>query len=101
MVCRKIDKDRVHRFNIYSHEPRVSANKFVVNSPVFSSDLRVRSRYLLFALHDKYTLGHNYQNRCLITGHPRVSFRKFRISRMEFRRLAKVGFLKGLVKSSW
>jgi ribosomal protein S14 len=94
--------DRQNRFRFYAYEPMVIAQKFIINSAVFISEVRVRARYELFKTYSiNKGAGHSYTNRCIITGHPRVPFRKFRVSRMEFRRLAKSGFFKGFRKSSW
>jgi small subunit ribosomal protein S14 len=41
------------------------------------------------------------RNRCLVTGRPRAFFRKFQLSRLEFRRLAHKGMIPGVTKSSW
>ena len=41
------------------------------------------------------------RNRCEITGRPRGSYRKFRMSRIALRELASVGRVPGVTKSSW
>jgi small subunit ribosomal protein S14 len=41
------------------------------------------------------------QNRCQLTGRPRGVYRKFGLSRIELRRLASIGELPGVTKSSW
>lgn len=97
----KFKKDRYNRISFYKTEVKSCVNKFVINSVFFDSEIRIRARYTLFKFSDRFLLGHNYTNRCVFTGHPKVPFREFRVSRMEFRRLAKTGFLKGLQKSSW
>ena len=101
MFLPKFKKDRIDRFKFYKFEAVMSAKKFIINSAFFLSEIRVKARYEIFFLFDKYKVSRNYTNRCLLTGHPKVAFRKYRISRMEFRRLAKIGVLKGLRKSSW
>lgn len=40
-------------------------------------------------------------NRCEITGRPRGTYRKFRMSRITLRELASLGQIPGMVKSSW
>jgi len=40
-------------------------------------------------------------NRCQVTGRPRSYYRKFGVSRLVFRRLARRGELPGVRKSSW
>lgn len=101
MFLPKFKKDRLNRYKFYKFESQIRVKKFIINSTFFISEVRVKARYELFRLYDKFSVGYNYTNRCIITGHSRVPFRKFKVSRMEFRRLAKIGVLKGLTKSSW
>lgn len=42
-----------------------------------------------------------HRNRCVLTGRPRAYYRKFRLSRIQFRELALKGMLPGVTKSSW
>jgi len=41
------------------------------------------------------------RNRCQVTGRPRSYYRKFKMSRIALRDLASIGYLPGVVKSSW
>lgn len=41
------------------------------------------------------------RNRCELTGRPRGTYRKFRMSRIAVRDLASAGRIPGMVKSSW
>ncbi|EPZ52268.1 30S ribosomal protein S14 [Halobacteriovorax sp. HFRX-2_2] len=41
------------------------------------------------------------RNRCELTGRPRAFYRKFRLSRIQFRELALRGMIPGVTKSSW
>ncbi|MGB0452328.1 MAG: 30S ribosomal protein S14 [Bacteriovoracaceae bacterium] len=41
------------------------------------------------------------RNRCAVTGRPRGFYRDFKLSRLEFRRLALKGMIPGVTKSSW
>lgn len=41
------------------------------------------------------------KSRCVMTGRPRGVYRKFKICRNEFRRLASEGALPGVTKASW
>jgi len=40
-------------------------------------------------------------NRCEVTGRPRGYYRKLKMSRIALRELGSLGFIPGLVKSSW
>ncbi|MBM3536743.1 MAG: 30S ribosomal protein S14 [Alphaproteobacteria bacterium] len=41
------------------------------------------------------------RNRCELTGRPRATYRKFKLSRIALRDLASTGQIPGVVKSSW
>ena len=41
------------------------------------------------------------RNRCQLTGRPRATYRKFKLSRIALRELASTGQIPGMVKSSW
>ena len=41
------------------------------------------------------------RNRCEITGRPRATYRKFKLSRIALRELASAGQIPGMVKASW
>ncbi|MFN7039426.1 MAG: 30S ribosomal protein S14 [Alphaproteobacteria bacterium] len=41
------------------------------------------------------------RNRCELSGRPRGFYRKFKLSRIALRDLASIGFIPGMVKSSW
>ncbi|MGH6988686.1 MAG: 30S ribosomal protein S14 [Stellaceae bacterium] len=41
------------------------------------------------------------RNRCALTGRPRGTYRKFKLSRIALRELASSGQIPGMVKSSW
>ncbi len=41
------------------------------------------------------------RNRCTLSGRPRGTYRKFKLSRIALRNLASTGQIPGMVKSSW
>jgi small subunit ribosomal protein S14 len=65
-----------------SPEERFAARLALAKLPRNSSPTRVR-------------------NRCDLTGRPRSTYRKFRLSRIALRDLASRGQIPGMVKSSW
>jgi len=65
-----------------SDEERMEARKKLNNIPRDSNPIRVRMR-------------------CEVTGRPRGNYRKFRMCRISFRKLANEGKLPGVTKSSW
>lgn len=41
------------------------------------------------------------RNRCQVTGRPRAYYRKLQVSRIALRELGSLGYIPGVVKSSW
>lgn len=41
------------------------------------------------------------RNRCALSGRPRGTYRKFKLSRMALRQMASTGQIPGMVKASW
>jgi small subunit ribosomal protein S14 len=41
------------------------------------------------------------RNRCQLSGRPRGTYRKFKLSRIALRELASLGLIPGMVKASW
>ena len=42
-----------------------------------------------------------FRNRCELSGRPRGTYRKFKLSRIALRDLGSIGQVPGLIKSSW
>ena len=45
--------------------------------------------------------GTRIRNRCQLTGRPRGTYRKFKLSRIAVRELSSAGLIPGMTKSSW
>ncbi len=65
-----------------SQEEKLEAQKALNKLPRNSSPVRLR-------------------NRCQLTGRSRGFLRKFKLSRLSFREMARMGMIPGVVKSSW
>lgn len=63
-------------------EDKAAAYRAILKLPRDSSAIRIR-------------------NRCALTGRPRAYFRRFGLSRLMLRKLAHLGELPGVRKSSW
>jgi len=103
MVRFKIFKDFKIRFYYYSYEPLKLINKFFVKSYFIDPEIRIKSRTKvnIFNFKIKNISNSFIINRCLITGRSKILNKYFRISRTEFRRLVKLGYIKGYKRSSW
>ncbi len=47
------------------------------------------------------TIADRVRNRCELSGRPRGNLRKFKLSRIAFRKLANDGLIPGVTKASW
>jgi len=95
-----INRDRRGRRFQWRRAASLRCLKFLVRSPRMTVFERAQ---LALALDSLPMRTHTAQlrNLCLITGRPRGVFRRFRLSRHLIRRLALLGHLFGVRKSSW
>jgi ribosomal protein S14 len=73
----------------------------IIQNHQIRSEFRVLARYLLHKMSAKHKFPNNFRNRCLITGRTRAILPYFKLSRIEFRQLAKQNYFIGVKKSSW
>lgn len=74
--------------------------KAIIRSPKTSDEEFFRAQRELTLL-PRNSSATRLRNRCSITGRPRAFIRKFGLSRITFRELARKGELPGVTKSSW
>lgn len=74
--------------------------KAIVASPETSDEEFFQAQRKL-ALLPRNSSPTRLRNRCSITGRPRAFIRKYGLSRITFRELARKGELPGVTKSSW
>lgn len=100
-VKRKENKDYKIRYLNYRLEPKIVVLNSVVSNRFLDSRIRVFARYEIFKISSRNSFPNNFSNRCLLTGRIRATIPEFKLSRIEFRRLAKGNRLIGIRKSSW
>lgn len=98
-VCEIVDYRR--RYKIYKKESILSTFRVITLNSKIPSIFRIFSRYMLFQFSSRHKFPNNFRNRCLVTGRARSTLPYFKVSRIEFRRLAKQNYLIGVTKSSW
>lgn len=98
-TCEIVDYKR--RYNVYKNETAFATLRVISLNSQIPSVFRIFSRYKLFQLSLRYKFPNNFRNRCLVTGRARSTLPYFKVSRIEFRRLAKQNHLIGVHKSSW
>lgn len=89
---------RVRIVKKYAHK-RAGLKK-ILRSVNTSEEERVKARLKLQSL-PRNASPCRVRNRCRLTGRPHGFYRKFGLSRNKLREAAMLGFIPGLVKSSW
>jgi small subunit ribosomal protein S14 len=74
--------------------------KAIANDKYLPQEERFAARLKLAEL-PRNSAPSRIRNRCELTGRPRGTYRKFKLSRIALRALASVGQIPGMVKSSW
>jgi ribosomal protein S14 len=94
-------KDYKIRYSNFKNEPKFTVLRAVIRNSYLRPEFRIFGRYLLYKFSLEAKFPNNFQNRCLVTGRVRATIPYFKLSRIEFRRLAKQNRLMGVKKSSW
>ena len=74
--------------------------KAIANDENVASEDRFAARLKLAEL-PRNSSPTRIRNRCALTGRPRGTYRKFKLSRIALRELAATGQIPGMVKASW
>lgn len=94
-------KDYKIRYSNFINEDKFITYRAIIQNSFIRSEFRIIARYFLYRLSIKAKFPNNFQNRCLLTGRARAILPYFKVSRIEFRRLAKQNKFIGVKKSSW
>ncbi|CAM8910951.1 unnamed protein product [Rhodiola kirilowii] len=93
-------RDCKRRLLVEKYELRRNLYKAFWQDLNLPSEIREKFRYKLSKL-PRSSSHTRVRTRCIYTARPRAVYRKFRMSRIVFRTLAKQGELKGVQKASW
>ena len=80
--------------------PKRAKLKAIVMDQKVSLEERFAAQLKLAAL-PRNSAENRVHNRCEVTGRPRGYYRKLKMSRIALRQLGSLGFIPGMVKSSW
>lgn len=78
--------------------------RLILKSLLFNLNLNLNLReniYALFIKFNKNTSKVRLRNRCVFTNQSRFIFTKFKVSRLEFKRLIVKGKIVGVYRKSW
>ena len=97
---RKNAHDQTRRFLCQKYEIERTLLKTCISDTQLSAPLREVCMQLLGAYPSNTSMT-RVRNRCVVTGRSRGVLRTFRISRLQFRRLAASGKLPGILPAQW
>src|SRR2546423_10327255 len=95
-----VNKNERRRKMVVRFAARRDALKKSAADQSLSEQDRFAARLKLAAL-PRNSAAVRVRNRCEVTGRPRGTYRKFKMSRIALRELGSQGLIPGLVKSSW
>lgn len=95
-----IERDNRRRKLVAQYAAKRAELKAIANDDMLTNEERFRARLKLAKL-PRSSSKTRVRNRCLISGRPRATYRKFKVSRIALRDMASLGLIPGMVKSSW
>jgi small subunit ribosomal protein S14 len=95
-----IEKNNRRMRLVRKHSARRAALKAVANDRSRPIEERFTARLKLAEL-PRNSSPVRVRNRCELSGRPRGTYRKFKLSRIALRDLASQGLIPGMVKASW
>lgn len=94
------NKDQKRRRDVGKFELKRNQYKAFYQDRNLSLELRTEAGLKLSKL-PRNSSRTRIRNRCILTGRPRSTYKKFRVSRIVFRELASKGQIIGINKCSW
>lgn len=92
------NKNRLEKINKYANRrarlKEIATNRSASAEEIFEAHMKL-------AQLPRNSARIRYRNRCLLSGRPRATYRKFKLSRIALRDLASEGQIPGVVKASW
>jgi small subunit ribosomal protein S14 len=95
-----VEKNNRRMRLVRKYAPKRAALKAIANDRTRPIEDRFMARLKLAEL-PRNSSPVRVRNRCLLSGRPRGTYRKFKLSRIALRELASVGLIPGMVKASW
>lgn len=95
-----VEKNKKREKMVKQYAARRARLKAVADNEALPMEERFAARLKLAEL-PRNSSKVRIRNRCELTGRPRATYRKFKLSRIALRELASTGQIPGMVKSSW
>jgi small subunit ribosomal protein S14 len=97
---KKIKMNINQRYIFKTFEKNRLVLKILVNNLLLKNKKRQKIQQHFFSFPKNSSLS-RIKNLCILTGRPKSIYRFFKISRLQFRKLASKGYLTGISKYSW
>lgn len=99
-MIKKIKINIKQRYIFKTFEKNRLVLKILISNLLLKKKKRRKIQQHFFAFPKISSLS-RIKNLCILTGRPRSIYRFFKISRLQFRKLASKGYLPGVSKYSW
>lgn len=93
-------KDKNRRIAYKLLEKRIYILKYIINNLTLSKTSRLNAQIELTKICENYSLTF-VKNRCVLTNRSRAVYRKFKMSRIFFKKYSLKGDIMGVKKASW
>ena len=93
-------KDYKRRYLYSKYEKKKIILKYIQNNLNLSKDIRIKAYNKINTLPVNSSIT-RVKNRCVLTNRSRSIYRKFKLSRLMFRKLASEGLIPGVSKATW
>jgi small subunit ribosomal protein S14 len=95
-----IEKNKNRQVLVDKYAARRKKLKAITKDTSISAEDKFEARFKLAEL-PRNSARNRVRNRCLLSGRPRATYRKFKLSRIALRDLASQGLIPGMTKASW
>ena len=95
-----VERDQKRRKMTAQYAAKREALKAIASDSSLTNEERFKARLKLAKL-PRNSSKTRIRNRCLVSGRPRGTYRKLKVSRIALRDMASLGLIPGMVKSSW
>ncbi|AFR26493.1 30S ribosomal protein S14 [Bartonella quintana] len=95
-----VEKNKRRKMMVTRYAARRARLKAIVMDQKISLEERFKASVQLAEL-PRNSAKVRVRNRCEVSGRPRAYYRKLKMSRIALRELGSVGYIPGIIKSSW
>ena len=97
---KQIKKNKIQRKQFKKYELKRLILKSIVNNINFTTNVRwsAQTQFQYFPVLSSKT---RIKNICVLTGRTKSIYKKFKLSRIQLKKWASLGFLPGISQSSW